>query len=357
MKISIVTPSYNQADYLQATFDSVFQQPGPIEYVVVDGGSKDHSKAVIERNADRIAWWCSEKDKGQYDAINKGFSKTTGEVMAWLNSSDMYLPWTLQVVREIFEQYPQVDWISSTMKTCISDGTGFAGMQKVAGFSRRALWAGRHGSRTNRSFIQQESCFWRRSLWEKIGGSIPLTYRHAADMHLWALFFEHSPLTGVDAPLAAFRFHGDQRSTHTGYLDDVDKLLAAGPSGDGGAAPEPATVPQWNREIHGLIPVVADRPSADGSQQYTLRIRPTDEVIDESDELDNALSRKEKLIRDLDKDNRWLRQKGADDKVRMENHVVEQKQHLEDLRAELNSHPLLVAKRFLRKIRGKKESK
>lgn len=226
MKLSIVTPSYNQAPHLEQTLLSVLSQEDPnLEYVVVDGGSTDGSRLLIEKYADRLAYWCSEKDAGQYDAINKGFGKTSGEIMAWLNSSDLYLPWTFSTVREIFTRFPEVQWVTSLRKLCIQEDGSFEGLQKMPGFAGRSYFLGRHGGPDNSDFLQQETVFWRRELWEKIGGRIPDECRFAADFHLWSEFFRHAPVVGVDAPLAAFRFHGDSRSTANRYQEEVDALV------------------------------------------------------------------------------------------------------------------------------------
>src|SRR3989442_6408876 len=111
--ISIVTPSFNKGRFRRETMQSVLSQDYPaLEYVVVDGGSTDGSADLIREQAGRLAWWASEKDAGQYDAINKGFARTSGEVMAWLNSDDKYTPWALAVVGEIFAQLPEVQWLT-----------------------------------------------------------------------------------------------------------------------------------------------------------------------------------------------------------------------------------------------------
>jgi len=164
MLFSIVTPSFNQAPYLKGTIESVLNQQADLEYIVMDGDSTDGSREIIASYGDRLAHWESAEDGGQYDAINRGFARSTGEIMGWLNSSDLYLPWTLSTVELIFKSFPDVQWITSTMKTCIrGDGT-FEDLYHTPGFSARRFYRGLHGGPGNSEYLQQESCFWRRSL-------------------------------------------------------------------------------------------------------------------------------------------------------------------------------------------------
>ena len=113
------------------------------------------------------------------------------------------------------------------MPLTVDGRSRFSGLGMAPGFSRNAYVLGLHGSRKYPNFIQQEACFWTRSLWEKIGGQIPDTYRFAADFHLWSLFFQYAPLLGIDCPLAAFRYHPSQRSNASCYLEEVEEILTA----------------------------------------------------------------------------------------------------------------------------------
>jgi len=107
--VSIVTPSYNQAEYLEKTINSVLSQNYPnIEYIVVDGGSSDSSLEIIQKYSKSLAWWVSEPDLGQTDAINKGFSHVTGEIMAWLNSDDTYHPNAVSEAVDLLQANPQI---------------------------------------------------------------------------------------------------------------------------------------------------------------------------------------------------------------------------------------------------------
>ena len=224
MLFSIVTPSYNQADFLRGTLESVLNQQVDLEYLVVDGGSSDGSREIIESYKDRLAFWCSERDEGQYEAINKGFARSTGDIMGWLNSSDLYLPWTLPTVELIFKTFPEIQWITSSMKTCITEQGTYEDLYHSPGFSARRFYRGLHGGPGNSDYLQQESCFWRRGLWEKIGGAIDLQHRSAGDYWLWSQFFRHANVASVEAPLAAFRFHDESKSVQSRYETEVESI-------------------------------------------------------------------------------------------------------------------------------------
>ena len=159
-KISIVTPSFNQSRYLEDTIVSVLDQNYPnLEYVIIDGGSNDGSTEIIRRYENHLHYWVSEKDKGHGNAINKGFSHTSGEIMGWINSDDKYTPWSLEVIAEIFTLFPHVDWIVGYNSWWNEKGA----MTSASRVHKNAV----DFLLGNYKWVQQESVFWRRSLWER----------------------------------------------------------------------------------------------------------------------------------------------------------------------------------------------
>ncbi len=219
-KISIVTPSFNQAEFLEQTIRSVLDQGYPnLEYIVIDGGSTDGSVEVIKKYADKITYWVSEKDKGQYDAINKGFLHTTGDIMGWINSSDLYYPWTFKFITEIFENLNEVQWLIG-MPTNLSTGNA---PQRVSVSKERNLYDVIAG---DYKWIQQESVFWKRELWEKSGGKLNTSVKYAEDFNLWLRFFKYEHLYYVDTVLAGFRYHDIRRGGDVSgvYVNEAEEL-------------------------------------------------------------------------------------------------------------------------------------
>ena len=230
-KISIVTPSFNQAAFLGEAIESVLSQGYPnLEYVIIDGGSNDGSVDIIRRYADRLSYWVSEQDKGQYDAINKGFQKTSGDIMAWLNSDDKFTPWAFSVVAEIFSSFPQVQWLTTVQPLSWNRRGQATHIMFTGGFNRASFFKGGNlptkGS-FGRRFIQQESTFWRRSLWEQAGERLDTSVQLAGDFELWARFYRHADLYGILTPLGGFRAHGNQKSVLQGheYIEEAARIL------------------------------------------------------------------------------------------------------------------------------------
>jgi len=205
-RISIVTPSFNQAAYLEETIQSVLNQGYQnLEYVVIDGGSSDGSAEIIKHYQKDLHFWVSEKDSGHGHGLNKGFARTSGEIMAWLNSDDKYTAWSFQVVSEIFTLFPHVDWI-----------VGFNSWWTDKGAMTHAARCPKNifdFLLGNYAWIQQESVFWRRSLWDKAGGFINEDYRLMIDGELWTRFFLYADLYSVDCILGGYRVHSDTRAS------------------------------------------------------------------------------------------------------------------------------------------------
>src|SRR5687768_1094026 len=162
-RITVVTPSFNQAGFLDQTIRSVLsQREHAHEYFVVDGGSTDGSVDVIRRHAGRIDWWVSEKDRGQSDAIAKGFARATGDVLCWLNSDDLYLPGALEAARRAFDEHPEWDALTAYHVRMDAESRIISAHRIPRQSPRLARW-GIHP-------VNQQTCFFRRSMYERVGG-------------------------------------------------------------------------------------------------------------------------------------------------------------------------------------------
>ncbi len=215
--IALVTPSFNQADFLDAAIRSVISQAYPgLQYVLMDGGSTDGSPEIIERHRASFHRVHSGKDAGQYDAINKGFELTDAPVMGWLNSDDMHMPWALSVVGEIFSLFPEVRWLTTRFPIRWDAAGRAVNCTDVRGYSREGILHGETlpGSEGFTTWpIQQESTFWRRDLWEEAGGSLDVSLDAAADFDLWMRFARVAEPFAISVPLGGFRRHGNQKTS------------------------------------------------------------------------------------------------------------------------------------------------
>lgn len=210
LKISVVTPSFNQGKYLEKTILSIVSQDYPnLEYVIIDGGSTDNSVEIIKKYKNKLAYWISEPDRGQSHAINKGFKHTSGEIMTWLNSDDILMPGSLNFIANIFNQLSHIQWISG-IPTVIDSRGYVVHLGYKPTYLRSLIKAGfYHDAGLN--FIMQEGTFWRRSLWNRVGGNLN-NLDQAIDYYLWKRFAKHAELLPVYTSLAAFRFNPGRKT-------------------------------------------------------------------------------------------------------------------------------------------------
>jgi len=201
--VSIITPSYNQVKYLEDTIQSVIQQDYPnLEYIIVDGGSTDGSPEVIERYQDKFAWWVSESDQGQADAINKGFRKATGEIIAWLNSDDLYLPGTISSAVELFQKNPAAGVIYGDAVSADADG-------RLLNELHFSSWGTRDFLQFN--IICQPAVFMKRSIVEKVGYLDP-SYHFFLDHQLWIRLSRETEFVHHPEIWAVSRYHQDAKN-------------------------------------------------------------------------------------------------------------------------------------------------
>ena len=203
-RVSIVTPSYNQASFLEETICSVIDQGYPnLEYFIIDGGSKDGSLEIIKKYSKHLAGWISETDQGQTDAINKGFARATGDVFAWLNSDDTYQPGAISEAVAYLEAYPKTGMVYGDANLIDEGG-------KVIGkFPARQT----DYSHLMRGYVHipQQASFFRSEHWKQVGPLDP-TFYFAMDYDLWVRLSRRTQLDYVPRLWANFRLHGSAKS-------------------------------------------------------------------------------------------------------------------------------------------------
>ena len=229
-KITIVTPSFNQGTYLEECILSIVSQGYPnLEYFVIDGGSSDESVEIIKRYEKHLAYWQSEPDGGHYSAVQFGFSRATGEILGWLNSDDKYPPFSLFRIAFLFCARPDVDWLTGRSVVWGKAGAleWVAPKSDFRFYNQQAYFDQVFESGAQITFIQQESTFWRRSLWEKAGACFRGDLEYAADLELWARLFRIAKLFPVNSIIGGFRSHGENKSivVRDAYMAEARRVI------------------------------------------------------------------------------------------------------------------------------------
>ena len=239
MKISIITPVLNGERYLAETISSVLSQRGDfeIEYIIIDGASSDTTPQIASRFKRLVdegfypvhcrgitLSFQSVKDSHMYEAINRGFSLATGDILAWINADDIYLPGAFSHITRVFELFPHVQWIKG-ITSYINSLSEITQTGRCFIYNQQWLKEGVYGRELY--FIQQDSTFWKAGLWKAIGG-IPLHWKYAGDYWLWTAFADKVPLYSVNAHVSCFRqIEGQLSSNRKDYLQEVDKISAS----------------------------------------------------------------------------------------------------------------------------------
>lgn len=208
-RISIVTPSYNQGEFIEQTIESVLGQGYPdLEYLVMDGGSTDGTLEILERYGDRLTW-VSEEDRGQSDALNKGLRRATGEIVAFINSDDYYEPGALHAIGEFLARNPESSWVTGKCRTVDDHGREI----RSAITRYKNFWLRRRSLRALQvlNYVSQPATFWHRRVLERVG-EFDESLEYAMDYDYSLRVARHFRLDYIDRYLASFRVHPSSKA-------------------------------------------------------------------------------------------------------------------------------------------------
>ena len=224
MKVSIVMPVYNGEKYIEFAIKSIINQTyNNIQFILVDGGSTDGTMNIVNKNKKSFDKIISEKDKGMYDAINKGFAFAKGDIMLWLNSDDFLFPNAIETAVKVMTKFNNVKWLKGR-NAYLDCNNNIRKVGLFKSYYRSFIKKGFYRS-NGLGFIMQETTFWHKDLYFKAGGYVDINHKLASDFELWTRFAKHETLYSVNTLLGAFRQHGNQLSVDgDGYENECSKI-------------------------------------------------------------------------------------------------------------------------------------
>ncbi len=220
-KISVITPSYNQGQFIEETILSVIGQDYPnLEYIVIDGGSNDNTVDILKKYEKQFAYWVSEKDSGQSEAINKGFKKATGEIVCWLNSDDIFIKDALHKVVKFFNENQELDLVNGQLILIDEHSRILSSNFNI----EQNKWYAKHGI----YYISQPSLFWKREIFDKVG-FLREDFHASMDLDFLIKIFKNNFKVGhLEKILAGFRIHNSSKSSagwdNVSFLRDLIEL-------------------------------------------------------------------------------------------------------------------------------------
>lgn len=226
-KISVVTLSYNQGQFLEQTIKSVLEQDYPgLEYIIMDGGSTDNSVEIIKRYEQHLTYWQSQPDGGQSAAINAGFARATGAILCWLNSDDQFTPGALKRVGEYFSEHSDCQWLAGAGdKHYLDKNVQHAGIAAGIASKNSLLYFWAYGA--DNTYMNQPSVFWSRKLWDMSGGYVREDKPNSMDYELWLRFDEFATLNVIPDTLSLSQLHVECKSKKYRSAQKLEAMKSA----------------------------------------------------------------------------------------------------------------------------------